>query len=132
MNIKWNFVKDFISYIIVFLFAISIGYGLKSFYVWYSAPRTIIIASTDAHFVNTKKPVVIYTTKWCPYCKALRSYLSEKDIAFEDRDIELDNMEINELYSSVGVNVTPIIIVEGKILIGFNKMDLDSELSAIN
>ena len=32
--------------------------------------------------------VTIYTTGWCPYCKAAKSLLKEKGIAFTEIDIE--------------------------------------------
>ncbi len=32
--------------------------------------------------------VTIYTTAWCPYCSAAKSLLKEKDIPFQEIDVE--------------------------------------------
>jgi glutaredoxin 3 len=37
--------------------------------------------------------IVIYTTTECPYCKMLKTYLSEKSIQFEEKNTT-DNPEI--------------------------------------
>lgn len=42
-----------------------------------------------AHFDEQDKPkVVLYGTKWCGYCKAQRELFQEKNIPFEDIDVE--------------------------------------------
>jgi glutaredoxin len=41
------------------------------------------------HFDEQDKPkVVLYGTKWCGYCKAQRELFQEKNIPFEDIDVE--------------------------------------------
>lgn len=33
-------------------------------------------------------PVTIYTTSWCPYCKAAKSLLDRKSVGYEEIDVE--------------------------------------------
>lgn len=33
-------------------------------------------------------PVTIYTTSWCPYCKAAKSLLTRKGVAFTEIDVD--------------------------------------------
>ncbi|CAH1657527.1 glutaredoxin 3 [Hyphomicrobiales bacterium] len=33
-------------------------------------------------------PVTIYTTSWCPYCKAAKSLLASKGVAFTEIDVD--------------------------------------------
>ncbi|MGX1743826.1 glutaredoxin 3 [Bosea sp. NPDC055353] len=33
-------------------------------------------------------PVTIYTTPWCPYCKAAKALLARKDVAFTEIDVD--------------------------------------------
>lgn len=33
-------------------------------------------------------PVVIYTTRWCPYCAQAKALLAAKKVAFEEIDVE--------------------------------------------
>lgn len=33
-------------------------------------------------------PVTIYTTSWCPYCKAAKALLTRKSVAFTEIDVD--------------------------------------------
>lgn len=33
-------------------------------------------------------PVTIYTTSWCPYCRAAKSLLTQKSVAFTEIDVD--------------------------------------------
>lgn len=33
-------------------------------------------------------PVTIYTTSWCPYCRAAKSLLASKGVAFTEIDVD--------------------------------------------
>ncbi|RYE31818.1 MAG: glutaredoxin 3 [Hyphomicrobiales bacterium] len=33
-------------------------------------------------------PVTIYTTSWCPYCKAAKALLTRKGVAFTEIDVD--------------------------------------------
>jgi glutaredoxin 3 len=33
-------------------------------------------------------PVTIYTTSWCPYCKAAKSLLARKGVAYDEIDVD--------------------------------------------
>lgn len=73
---------------------------------------------------NLKYPkIVLFSTSWCPHCKAAKEYFTENDIPFINRDVELDSDAMALLtgkYSSQGV---PIIVIgnDGTVLKGFDK-----------
>jgi glutaredoxin 3 len=65
--------------------------------------------------------IVIYTTSWCPYCKATKQYLTDNNIPFINKDVELDRNDmqaLTEKYKSQGV---PVIVIgnDEKVLKGF-------------
>ncbi|RMG56984.1 MAG: NrdH-redoxin [Deltaproteobacteria bacterium] len=65
------------------------------------------------------KRIVMYTTSWCPDCRAAKRFLSEKGIEFEEVDIEKNPeaaekvMELNN-----GMRIVPTLDIEGVIVVG--------------
>ncbi len=53
-------------------------------------PRTAAVAAgTGALGVQAQfKPVVMYTTSHCPYCRQAKAYLARRGIPFREVDIE--------------------------------------------
>lgn len=77
--------------------------------------------------------VKVYSTTTCPYCKMLKAYLKEKNIAFEDvlLDQQPDQIQASiDTCGSQGVPCTHIIKDDRKevAILGFNKEALDKEL----
>jgi glutaredoxin 3 len=66
--------------------------------------------------------IVLYSTSWCPHCKAAKEYFTRNDIAFINRDVELDSAALALLtgkYQSQGV---PVIVLgdDAEVLRGFD------------
>lgn len=77
--------------------------------------------------------VKIYSTTTCPYCKTLKAYLSEKNVAFEDvlLDQQPDQMQASiDTCGSMGVPCTHIIKDDGTEvnILGFDKEKIDNAL----
>ena len=49
--------------------------------------------------------VKLYTTTWCSYCKASKQYLTEKNIEFEEINIEKEGMSREDLEKITGQKV---------------------------
>jgi glutaredoxin len=56
------------------------------------------------------KPVTIYTTPTCPDCRALKQWLAELGVPYEERDLT-DPAVANEARARTGVRVAPITFV---------------------
>ena len=59
--------------------------------------------------------IVLYSTSWCPHCRAAKEYLTKNDIPFINRDVEVDAKAMEDLtvkYKSAGVPV--IVFGKGK------------------
>ena len=59
--------------------------------------------------------IVLYSTAWCPHCRAAKEYLTKNDIPFINRDVEIDAKAMEDLtikYNSTGVPV--IVFGKGK------------------
>ena len=62
--------------------------------------------------------IVVYTTSWCGDCRRLKSELRERDIPFEERDIEQNENDYRAMMGFTnGKRVIPTVDIEGKILI---------------
>lgn len=68
--------------------------------------------------------VKIYTTPTCPYCKLAKEFMTEKSVAFEEVDVSKDQKALEEMVQKSGQLGVPVIDVDGKILVGFNRKRL--------
>ncbi len=70
--------------------------------------------------------VTIYTTTTCPYCKMLKDYLAEKNVAFSEKLVDQDDAAQKEMLQvSGGFQGVPFTIIkkdgETETVIGFDK-----------
>jgi glutaredoxin-like YruB-family protein len=73
-------------------------------------------------------PVKVYSTKTCPWCYRVKDYLKQKKIQFQDIDVSADNTAAREMISLSGQAGVPVININGKIIVGFDKDALDEAL----
>ena len=67
------------------------------------------------------KSVTIYSTSTCPYCKMAKAYMTEKGVAFTDINVQEDAAKAEEMIKKSGQMGVPVIDVDGKIIVGFDK-----------
>lgn len=72
--------------------------------------------------------VKIYSTPTCPYCKLTKEFLKEKGIAFAEIDVSADPAAANEMVKKSGQMGVPVIDIDGKIIVGWNKSALEEAL----
>ena len=77
--------------------------------------------------------LTLYTTSWCPSCKALREYLATHKINYTDRDIENDEGAAEAAQalckrSGIECRGVPIIDINGRAVYGFSRDELDERL----
>lgn len=67
--------------------------------------------------------VKVYTTHTCPYCDMAKDFLRKNKIKFKEIDVSTEKAreKVIELSGQRGV---PIIDIDGKIVIGFDKPEL--------
>ncbi len=84
--------------------------------VWYTALMTTI---------------KIYSTPQCGYCRMAKEYFRSKGLAFEDYDVSQDMDKQRELMEKTGGQFlgVPVIEINGKIILGFDKPKVDQYLS---
>ena len=66
--------------------------------------------------------IKIYTASWCAPCKAAKKLLNDKNIKFEEVDIEKNNMSREDLAKITGGHTVPQIIINEKCVGGFTEL----------
>lgn len=72
--------------------------------------------------------VIVYSTPTCSFCNAAKRYLRERSIPFRDIDISKDTKAAAEMVRKTGQQGVPVIDVNGKIIVGFDKPKLNAAL----
>ena len=74
------------------------------------------------------KNVKVYSTPTCPYCVRVKQFLKENNVAYEDIDVAADQAKAEEMVKISGQMGVPVIDIEGKIIVGFEKEEIKKEL----
>ena len=61
------------------------------------------------------------------FCDQAKEYLSQKGIQFEEKDIARDAAALVDL-KALGYMTTPVIVVDGSVIVGFDADKIDSAL----
>ncbi len=78
------------------------------------------------------KTVKVYTTSTCPYCTMVKTFLKEKNITFEEVDVGRDRIAAKEMVDKTGQMGVPVVEIDGKIIVGFDKEVISRELGGKN
>jgi len=76
--------------------------------------------------------VKIYSTNWCPYCANTKRFLIEKNIEFEEINIEKEGMNREDLEKLTGGRTVPQIVIDGNPIGNYDDLltlDSDGKLS---
>lgn len=71
------------------------------------------------------KPVTIYTTQTCGYCKATKEYLTEKNVPYTEIDVGASQAKAKEMIEKSGQMGVPVIVIgegeEETLIVGFDQ-----------
>lgn len=73
--------------------------------------------------------VTIYSTPFCVYCKMAKTFFAEKNVIYQEKNVASDIPAREEMIKKSGQMGVPVIDVDGKIVIGFDKPKLQEILS---
>lgn len=71
--------------------------------------------------------VIVYTSNTCPYCTMVKDYLKDKNVEFDEKNVQTDETARNELIAK-GYTGVPVVIIDGEEIVGFDKNKLDKIL----
>jgi len=76
------------------------------------------------------KQVEVYSTPTCPYCHQAKDFLKEKGVEFTDYNVATDIDARNSMVQKSGQLGVPVIVVEGDVVVGFNRGRLEELLAS--
>lgn len=78
--------------------------------------------------------VVMYTTSWCPYCRAAKSLFAAKKIEFTELDVTEDPKLRTDMERLSGRRTVPQIFIDGNSIGGYDdacRLDACGELDRL-
>lgn len=75
-----------------------------------------------------KMAVSIYTTPTCSYCRMAKDYFRQNHIPFTEYNVASDMRRADEMVRKSGQMGVPVIDVHGRIIVGFNKPEVERAL----
>lgn len=69
--------------------------------------------------------VIIYSTPSCSFCHKAKEYLKNKQISFTDFNVAEDHIRAEEMFTKSGQMGVPVLEINGEIVIGFDKEEID-------
>jgi Glutaredoxin and related proteins len=80
----------------------------------------------------THKPVTIYTTQTCQYCKATKAFLQEQGVPYQEIDVGSDPDKAREMIQKSGQMGVPVIVIgegpEEQLIVGFDQARIAAAL----
>lgn len=70
---------------------------------------------------------IVYTSTHCQYCKQVKSFLSDKGVEFEERNIDQDERFAEELWNT-GIRSVPVTVIGDARILGYNLTQLTRAL----
>ena len=72
--------------------------------------------------------VKIFSTPTCPWCMRAKQYLDAKGISYENVDVSANTEAGEEMVRISGQMGVPVIVVDGQVVVGFDKGKLEELL----
>jgi len=69
--------------------------------------------------------VVLFTTPTCSWCRKVKSYFREHQVAFREIDVSRDQAAARDMVRRTGQMGVPVTLVDNQPVIGFDKAALD-------
>jgi len=72
--------------------------------------------------------VTLYSTPSCVYCRMVKDYFRQGGVPFTEYNVASDRAKADEMVRKSGQMGVPVIDINGSVIIGFNKPEIDRAL----
>lgn len=69
--------------------------------------------------------VTVYSAPWCGFCTAAKKYLDGKGVKYTEKDVDQDQKYAIEAVEKSGQRGIPVLDIDGKIVVGFDRPTID-------
>lgn len=73
---------------------------------------------------------IVYSSTHCNFCKQLKTYLTEQDIPFEERNIDTSEVYAKEL-QNLGMSSVPVTVIGEMTILGLNPTRIKKAIAAL-
>lgn len=71
---------------------------------------------------------IVYTSTNCPHCRQVKSFLNDKGVEFEERNIEQNDDYAQQVWD-MGLRAVPVTVIGETRIVGMNKLQFDKALA---
>ncbi len=72
--------------------------------------------------------VVIYSTPSCVYCRLAKQFFTEQGVKYIEHNVAEDYGKAEEMIKKTGQQGVPVIDIDGKVIVGFDKSAIKAAL----
>lgn len=72
--------------------------------------------------------ITLYSTPSCSYCRLAKDYFRSKGVPFTEYNVAVDQRKAEEMVRKSGQMGVPVIDINGRVIIGFNRPEIDRAL----
>jgi glutaredoxin 3 len=76
------------------------------------------------------KKAIVYGAEWCAPCHITKKYLKDHGVDYEYRNVDENQQWLMESVTKSGQTGIPVIELNGKIIVGFDRPKIDAALAA--
>ena len=74
--------------------------------------------------------ITLYVSEQCAYCHMAREYLKSKKLKFKEYDVGDNPKALQWVTDHIGQAATPVIDINGTVVLGFNRPAIDEALKS--
>lgn len=74
---------------------------------------------------------ILFLVSECKICSRVKEYLQQREVAFEERDVQRDPEALAELQRKTHQNQVPVLRVGDEYVVGYNPREIDRVVDRI-
>ncbi|GJQ63807.1 MAG: NrdH-redoxin [Melioribacteraceae bacterium] len=82
--------------------------------------------------MQNQPKVIMFSTPTCSFCNTAKRYFKEKKIRFKDIDVSRDMSAAKDMQRRTGQTGVPVILINNRPVVGFDKNKIDRMLNITN
>lgn len=88
-----------------------------------------VVGHYEALYAEAGKPVVLFSTSTCPFCKKTRELLSARKIPYTDYVIDKSS-SAERRFKELGGKAVPLLFVGNRRIVGFNEQVIEDSVAS--
>lgn len=106
------------------------GPHLRAAYAHWFPPPEFVTGNYEALYRQTGKPVVMFSTSECPYCRKARELFKREGVDYQDLVID-QSPDANRQFEALGAGGVPQLFIGDRRITGFREKAIRDSLTLI-